>query len=433
MRWLNVKRLTAQQTLYGSFICAIAAFFYCYEFVLRILPGVLQTELTAAFGNISASTFGQISALYYFAYSPMQMPVGMLMDRFGPRRLLSFACLCCTIGSFMFGYSGSIALAGSGRFLVGFGSSFAFVGVLSLGIHWLPRRFFSLLAGLMTTLGMLGLMYGEVKITAVASTMGLSYVLMSLVVIGFILTSIIFLIVRDGPTQNDEGHSALRQFFYNVWRVLISPQVWLIGLIGAALYTSLSVFGELWGKGYLEHAHHLTSIQAAKTMSMLFLGWAVGAPLFGYFSDRDGQRLLPLLIGASMSLVFISIILYAHSLSWMTLNVLTFLYGLFSSSEIIVFIMGKENTNAQLSGTVFAVVNMIVTLGGVILQPLAGFLLDFSRHKHGIVSIGQPLYSAIDYRFAMSILPAMLLLVIVVMCVFKQYLTPQHVIKHTCA
>ena len=71
MRPLNVKTFSKQHLLYGGFICTIAAFFYCYEFILRIIPGVLQTELTAVFGHISASAFGQLSALYYFAYSPL--------------------------------------------------------------------------------------------------------------------------------------------------------------------------------------------------------------------------------------------------------------------------------------------------------------------------------------------------------------------------
>ena len=173
-----------KQIYLGSLICAIGAMFYCYEFILRIIPGALQSELSAAFGHISASTFGQLSAFYYFAYSPMQMPVGMLMDRFGPRRLLSFACMCCTLGSFMFSYSSSMLIAGSGRFLVGFGSSFAFVGVLSLAMHWLPRRYFSLVAGLITTLGMLGLVYGEVKITEMAVTHGLQHVLTMMVLFG---------------------------------------------------------------------------------------------------------------------------------------------------------------------------------------------------------------------------------------------------------
>ena len=408
-----------KQLFLGSLICIIGAFFYCYEFLLRIIPGALQSELSAAFGHISASAFGQLSAFYYFAYSPMQMPVGMLMDRFGPRRLLSFACLCCTVGSFMFSYSSSLLIAGSGRFLVGFGSSFAFVGVLSLALHWLPRQYFSLVAGLITTLGMLGLVYGEVKVTEMAVTMGLPYVLSMMVVIGLVLTLMIFLVVRDGPGGSHMKTQPLVDFFRNVVKVLISPQVWLIGFVGACLYTSLSVFGELWGKSYLEQAHHLTKVEAARAISCMFLGWAVGAPIVGYLSDRSGRRVLPLVLGAVAAFVCICFILYCPGLSHTTLYVLLFLYGVFSGTELIVFIMAKENSGAQLSGTVFAVTNMIVTLGGVIFQPLVGKLLD-TFGDSGLIN-GEHIYTVIDYQVALSILPISLLLVTIAAFFLKDH------------
>lgn len=398
-----------RQTLYGCLICTVGAFFYCYEFILRIVPGALQSELSAAFGNISATIFGQLSALYYFAYSPMQMPVGMLMDRYGPRRLLTFACFCCALGTWLFADTSSMLTAGSGRFLVGFGSSFAFVGVLSLAIHWLPRQYFSLVVGLITTLGMLGLVYGEVKITDVAVTLGWQYILSLLVIIGVVLMVLMFLVVRDGPKGHEMHSQPLPEFFTNVWQVLTSPQVWLIGCVGACLYTSLSVFGELWGKNYLEHVHHLTKLEAAKAISAVFLGWAIGAPLIGYLSDKSGRRVLPLALGAAFALVCISFVLYYPNLPYVYLVTLLFLYGLFSGAEIIVFIMGKENSGAALSGTVFAAVNMIVTLGGVIFQPLVGQLLD-AVNDRGLVA-GQHVYTVVDYQIALSILPISLLLV----------------------
>ena len=406
-----VSMTKRKQVWLGSLVCTIGAFFYCYEFILRIIPGALQSELSAAFGHISASAFGQLSAFYYFAYSPMQMPVGMLMDRFGPRRLLSFACLCCTVGSLMFSYSSSLLIAGSGRFLVGFGSSFAFVGVLSLALQWLPRRYFSLVAGLVTTLGMLGLVYGEVKVTEMAVTMGLPYVLSMMVIIGLVLTVMIFLVVRDGPGEGQMKKQPLTDFFHNVLKVLVSPQVWLIGFVGACLYTSLSVFGELWGKSYLEQAHHLTKVDAAKAISFMFLGWAVGAPIAGYLSDLSGRRALPLVLGAVSAFICIGVILYCPGLSYTTLVTLLFFYGVFSSTELIVFIMAKENSGAQLSGTVFAATNMIVTLGGVIFQPLVGKLLD-TFGDSGLVN-GEHIYMVVDYQVALSILPISLLLVMI--------------------
>lgn len=409
---LNLKILQRKQLYWGTLICTIGAVFYCYEFLLRIIPGALQSELSAAFGHISASTFGQLSAFYYFAYSPMQLPVGVLMDRFGPRRLLTFACLCCTIGSFMFTYSTSMFIAGSGRFMVGFGSSFAFVGVLSLAMHWLPRRYFSLVAGLITTLGMLGLVYGEIKITEWALTMGLESVLYMMVIFGAVLTALIFMIVRDGPGGRYTKTQPLQEFFHNVLHVLTSGEVWLIGLVGACLYTSLSVFGELWGKTYLEQAHYLTKVESARAISAMFLGWALGAPIAGYLSDRTGRRVLPLVVGAGLSLLCISMVLYWPGLSYWSLCGLLFFYGVFSATEIIVFVMAKENSGALLTGTVFAATNMIVTLGGVIFQPLVGQLLD-TFGDSGVVG-GAHIYTVVDYQIALSVLPLSLLTVMVI-------------------
>ncbi|WP_419419360.1 MFS transporter [Legionella sp. D16C41] len=415
-----IKSVSRSQAIFGCFVCAVGALFYCYEFVLRIIPGALQSELSAAFGHISATTFGQLSAFYYFAYSPMQLPVGMLMDRYGPHKLLTFACLCCTVGSWMFTNISSMLIAGCGRFLVGFGSSFAFVGVLSLGVKLVTKKkYFSLMAGLITTLGMLGLVYGEVQITDIAVDLGWLHVLRLMIVIGAILTVGILLVVRDGPTGHRKHGYPLPEFFKKVWHVLSSPQVWLIGLVGACLYTSLSVFGELWGKSYLEQAHHLTKLEAAKTVSAMFLGWAVGAPLVGYFSDHSGRRVLPLVIGAIMGLICISIVLYHPGLSYSALNILLFLYGVFSSTEIIVFIMAKENSGAQLSGTVFAAVNMIVTLGGVIFQPLVGKLLDMFGDSNVIA--GEHIYTVVDYQLALSVLPISLLLVTILAFFMKDF------------
>lgn len=410
---------TKRQILFGSLVCFVGAVFYCYEFILRIIPGALQSELSTALGHISATTFGQISALYYFAYSPMQMPVGMLMDRFGPRKLLTFACLCCTIGSWMFMMTSSMLLVSCGRFLVGFGSSFAFVGVLSLALHWLPRRYFSLVAGLITTLGMLGLVYGEVKITEWTVSYGWEHVLWLITIGGSILSLIILLLVRDGPNAYQPHQQPLPEFFRNVLQVLMSPEVWLIGFVGACLYTSLSVFGELWGKTYLEQAHHLTKVEAAKTVSAVFLGWAVGAPIAGYLSDSSGRRVLPLVAGAILSLICISLVLYCPGLSYISLNILLFLYGVFSATEIIVFIMAKECSGAKLSGTVFAATNMIVTLGGVIFQPLVGKLLD-TFGDSGIIG-GEHIYTVVDYQVALSILPISSLLVTILAFFIKDH------------
>jgi sugar phosphate permease len=230
------------------------------------------------------------------------------------------------------------------------------------------------------------------------------------------------LFVRDKPqAAREQPSESVSEFLKQVWQVLVSPQVWLIGFVGACLYTSLSVFGELWGKSYLEQAHHLSKIDAARAISMMFLGWAVGAPLAGYLSDWSRRRVLPVVLGALFSFICINMILYCTNLSFFALNTLLFLYGMFSGTEIIIFIMAKESSKSLVSGTVFAAANMIVSLVGAIFQPLIGLLLD--TFGNGRLVEGEHVYAVHDYQLALSVIPLSLLLVIILSFFLKD---PEH-------
>jgi sugar phosphate permease len=278
---------------------------------------------------------------------------------------------------------------------------------------WLPRQLFSLFAGLMTTLGMLGNVFAEIKITSIEQNVGIDSVLSSTVWVGGVLTLVLFLCIRNNKAYMQHHQIQLKPFFKEVLRVLSSYSVWIVGLIGALLYTSLSVFGELWGQTYLQQAHHLSKVQSAQTMSMLFIGWAIGAPLSGYLSDKFANRVMPLFIGAVGGMISIYCILYLDHLSYSSLKWLVLFYGIFTSTEIIVFAMAKELSGVKISGTVFAVTNMIVTLLGAVLQPSVGWILDIFGHRVWVVDHFH--YQIQDYRLALSLLPIALFLVIL-MC-----------------
>lgn len=393
----NLKKHTK-----GILICTLGALFYCYEYLLRIIPGVMEADLRIAFGHISATTFGTLTAYYYFAYTPMQLPAGILMDRLGAHKLLSIACGACVIGSFLFLQTDSFNLAVSGRFLVGFGSSFAFVGVLKLANSWLPKRYLSVVAGSVTTLGMLGAIAGQEGMTVLVMHHGFHFVLLLSTAVGALLTFILLVCLRDKSTDEEDKIPG-RQFASQVLEVLCSIQIWLIGLVGSLLFMSLSVFAEVWGKSYLMLAHQLTELQAASCISLVFLGWAVGAPIVGFLSERLNRPLDILLCCSVLATVMISLVLFNNHWSLLQLSGLLFAYGLFSSAEVLVFVLGRDNAKSQLVGTVLAVVNMIVMIGGAIFQPLVGKLLDvfWDGRMQGAIRI----YSQQDYQLVLSFLP----------------------------
>ena len=127
------------KSLYPWLIVSCGMLFYCYNYFLRVSPSVMQYELTESF-HITATQFGTLAGFYYWAYTPMQVPAGMIYDKFGVRIVLCAACLLAVFGLSIFISSHTYLSAGMGRFLIGLGTAFAYIGTLKLASIWLPPK-----------------------------------------------------------------------------------------------------------------------------------------------------------------------------------------------------------------------------------------------------------------------------------------------------
>jgi len=330
----------------GWVICSLAALFYCYEYLLRIEPSVMVTELMSTF-KITATSLGVLSAMYYYAYTPLQAIVGVIIDYFGPRRVLLFAIVLCTLGSWIFGVSNNIYISGLGRFLIGAGSAFAFVGVLKLAAIWLPHERFAMFVGITTGLGMLGAMIGDVSMSTAVYHLGWHQVIMWGVYIGIVLFILFFLFVREHHPKHKPHPATMylpfKELLASFFKIAKDKQLWFAGLIGCMLYLSLTAFAEMWGIEFIRSAGHVPNYFAAKLNSVIFLGWLIGSPLSGWISNKIKSRRKPLLVGsllAAATMTFILTMPQAHP--WI-LTVLLFLFGLFSSTEILIFVVARES------------------------------------------------------------------------------------------
>lgn len=392
---------------FGWFLFALTALFYCYEYLLRIAPSVMSHELMQYYA-LNATGFGAFFAVYYYIYTPMQIPVGLLFDRYGARFLLTAATLICAIGTFVIAFSHLLWIAQLGRFLVGFGSAFAFVGVLKVASEWLPPERFGMIAGLTTSLGMVGAMFGDNVMAVLVKEAGWQWTFYLSAVFGLVLTAIIWMYIRDvkpGHLQATSSASDLsfKTLLINTLELLKKPQMWLIALIGGILYSSLSVFAELWGVPYLQQAKGYTPQAAAALTSMVFIGWAIGGPIVGFISDFLNNRRTPLIIGSFLGAITIAAIAYIDAMPLPVVGLLLILFGIFSSTENIVFVIAKESTAPSLTGSAIAVTNMFVMLAGTILQPLVGYILDLTWD--GSIVNGVHHYSNQSYQYALLILP----------------------------
>lgn len=385
-------------------ICGVAALFYCYEYFLRVTPSVMQHELMQAL-NINNALFGMLAAFYYYAYTAMQIPVGVLMDRFGPRRLLTLACVICVVGSLLFAVN-SYFIAASGRFLVGFGSAFAFVGVLKLASIWLPPQRFAMVAGLVTVLGMLGPILGDILLTPMVQVVGWHQTVFVSALAGVVLAIILWWIIRDhNPAHIERKRSQkdpLKNLAVDLLVIFKIKQIWLAGTVAFCLYLPIAVFAELWSIPYLEQAHNFPREYAGYINPLLFLGFSAGALAFGWLSDHLRRRREPLVIGSFFSLIFTCFLFYSHQLSFFAVGALLFLLSFFAGVEVITFAVSKDATAERYAGTAVAITNFITMLGGMIFQPIIGALLDFHAAwmRHSILALDSG-----DYRFALTVVP----------------------------
>ena len=131
----------------------LAAAFFGYGFMLRVQPSVIVADLMRDFA-VGAAALGGLSAFYFYGYAGMQVPVGMLMDRFGPRRLMPVALLLCAGGLALFATARALEMAALGQVLVGARAAFSFLGALTVAVQTLPMRHFGLLTGLLQAVGM---------------------------------------------------------------------------------------------------------------------------------------------------------------------------------------------------------------------------------------------------------------------------------------
>ena len=415
---MHTNRQTASFSFFTNsypwLIVMCGILFYCYNYFLRVSPGVMQGELTHAF-HITATEFGTLAGLYYWAYTPMQIPAGMIYDKFGVRFVLCLACLIAALGLGVFITADNYLLAGTGRLMIGLGCAFSYIGTLKLASIWLPANRFATVAGLTTAGGMIAGALAQKHLTTVVELIGYQEALHTALIAGVLLSIFIVFMIRNRPRhQSSQSTNAelihemrainTRQLFSALKMVFANRQMWLIGIVGCLLYLPSSVFLDLWGIPYLKAVYHLSTKEAVNISNYTFYGWIISGPIIGALSDKIKRRCLPLTTTGFFAAVLLAVVFYMPGLTISQLYTVFFLIGFCCGAHPLCFALGKESNPIQISGTAVAVTNMLIMSGGAIFQPIVGKLLDMHT-KVQIGADGLPIYAAADYNFALSIVP----------------------------
>jgi len=377
---------------------SLGTLFFGYAFVQRVSPSVMTNELMSDFA-VGGAALGSLSAFYFYAYASIQLPVGMLTDRFGPRKLMSFAAALCAVASIGFAFSDSLLSASLGRALIGGTVAFGFVGTLAIAGYWFKPTQYALLAGLLQTVGMSGAIFGQAPLRQMVESLGWRGTILVLALVALVIAALLFWLVPLRSSEQKQ-HRTQHGIIKGLKAVTTNPQTWICSIIGFGMASAMLAFGGLWGVPWLNNVHGYTTTEAAAVTSMLFVGWAIFSPLCGWASDRMERRNIILLVGSITALAALTSLIFYTPVNTPLLMLLIFVMGASGSAMTVCFGSVKELNDANYSSTSLGLMNMCIVGSGAVMQPLIGWLLDLNWN--GEMLDGARVYSASNYTVALG-------------------------------
>lgn len=408
-----------RMSMIGMIAWFIAALFFLYEFFLRTFVGTIAEQLIADL-HLSVKQFTLVGSAYYLAYALMQIPVGILADKFGVKKIIIFATLVCALATVLFAHAHSFLAAAAGRFFMGFGSAFAFVSLLVIAANWFPRRLFGFFAGASQFIGTMGpvLAGGPLIAWLHAAHLGWRSALSTVGAFGIVLALLTLVFVKNKPRGGEATVlflSKTSSLSSRLRRLLKTRQVWVVAIYSASVYVALAVMAAVWGTNYLQSLG-LTQDFAAYMISLAWIAYAIGCPLLGYLSDRLHRRKPFLVACAVLGLVSTLLIVYVPLPAKWCYGVLFFLLGFAATGQNVGFAAIAEHSSPSVKATALGLNNGMITLAAAIVPILAGVLITQFNHA----AIAQSI-SPHAFVIGLSLLPAMYLIAVIVsLCFFRE-------------
>ncbi len=420
----NTQTLTMTSSLkpvvgagYGWVVWGCAALFYLYEYILRVSPSVMTQDMALDFGATS-TMIGVIASYYYYAYVPLQIPCGIIVDWLGARRVITFSAILCTVGSFMFSYATTVEAAKIARFLMGAGSACAYLSTMKVASVWLRPEQFAMIAGVTMMMGTLGGLFGGAPFAYLIESYGWREAMFILASCGISVILVCWFLIKDSAS-NEPQSTESGGLLVGLKSVVRNPQSWLIGIYGGLMYVPISAFAELWGTPYLMRLYNISNEKASLSSAMVFVGMALGCPLFAAISDKIKSRIKVMSWAALLTIPPFMAVIYIPNIPLEITFALLFIAGLVCGGQILYFAAAKEINDPSYSGTTIGFTNAFVMVSGVIFQPLLGLIIDLAWD--GLVNAdGTPMYSIGDYQQAMVTIPICMVAAWIVMLFVKE-------------
>jgi MFS family permease len=373
----------------------IATFFVYFQFLIQTSASVMQNQWAQYF-HLDSLGVGLLSASFFYTYLFFQIPVGIIYDRFNTKKVLAIASFGLGVGCVLFASTKNYDLAIFSRMLMGGCAAFGFIGMLKVTSDYFPGRQFSLMMGFSEAFAAIATMFG-VMLLVWAMSHTTWRMLMIYFSVGVFLITIAVLVFIQSESPCEANKIKLSELPKKIVSAMTNSTVLITGLYGFFMFSVVNSFNSLWGLAFLTHAYPINNELAAKIMSTVFLGLAVGCPLNGYFSKHYGHEREAMLACSFICALCMAIIIFVNVPISM-LCALFFIVGLMCSVYVQAFAIVGQSVPSNIQATSMSVTNMLIMSSAPVFQILVGAMLDSN-------SLNYAHNTHQNYQYSLGILP----------------------------
>ena len=376
-----------------------ASLFACFQFCTQVIAGPMTRELMEMYDLTAVSVSYAVSSFFY-VYLIMQIPAGLILDRYPNRIVMPFTCAACALGAIFMGFADSITTFVLGRMICGFGSAFGFIGTMRVLRNYFPLKYIAIFIGLTEFLGFIGTASCENIVSHALPIIGFEKIFIYLGYIGLIVASIIYIAMHKKFAPRYELAPPVKHenILSDLLELIQNKQLWILGLIAFSFFSLVTAFAALWGVPSLVNIHNYSLTTSTQAISSIFIGIAIGGPLIGYVGSKiTKHRQLIFCCGIVCASLMFSIV-YFNNIDFYKIIVILFFCGLLACCYLLCFAVANEVTPAKLSGTCMGLINMITMSSALIMQPVMGYLVSLDGPIDMVK--GAPIYAAVGYQRA---------------------------------
>jgi MFS family permease len=345
-----------------------SSIFYAYQYIMRVMPNIMIEDIMQQY-QMDAALFGQFSGIYYIGYVLMHLPIGIMLDRIGPKKVMTGCMLLIVCGLLPVVISDNWIYPIIGRLLIGMGSSAAILGVFKIIRLSFAEQRFARMLGFSVTIGLLGAIYGGGPVAQMCDSLGYKVVTEIFAGLGIVLAGVTYFIVPELQSNNQETVIA------DLKAVFTNHKLLAVCFLAGLLVGPIEGFADVWGAEFLKQEYGFDPIATGYLTSLIYVGMCFGGPFLGIITEKTGQY-LDSIIGAGLVMLVVFMALVAGLLTVSSMTIGFALVGVCCFYQILAIYKASTYVPNNLVGLATAVANMIIMSFGYVFHSVIGFVIN---------------------------------------------------------